>query len=169
MKIAPSLPIFQQVPELFHTQTPLGQRPQPPSPAEDQIESTQLAKLRATDRKVRAHEQAHAAAAGGLAKGGPQFTFERGPDGKQYAVAGEVSLDTSAVPGDPEATLRKAQRIRAAALAPADPSPQDRAVASKATAMEAQAKQELQQQEAESNGSRQASDVPTLPRIDVFA
>ncbi len=101
-------------------------------------------KLRARDREVRAHEQAHVSRASGLAKGGPRFTFQRGPDGRLYAVSGRVQLDTSPVPGNPEATIRKAQQIRAAALAPANPSAQDRAVAASATRMEAQARLEMQ-------------------------
>ncbi|MEC4671645.1 MAG: putative metalloprotease CJM1_0395 family protein, partial [Nitrospirota bacterium] len=105
-----------------------------------------LAKLKARDREVRAHESAHAAAAGSVVTGGPQFTYQRGSDGRLYAVGGEVSIDTSSVSGDPQATIQKAQTIRAAALAPANPSAQDRAVATQANRMEAQARQELQQE-----------------------
>ena len=101
-----------------------------------------IAELQQTDREVRAHEQAHLAAAGGLARG-VSFTFVTGPDGKQYAVGGEVSIDTSPVSGDPQATIQKAQQIRAAANAPANPSGQDRAVAAQASAMEQAARQEL--------------------------
>nr|WP_320133100.1 putative metalloprotease CJM1_0395 family protein [uncultured Holophaga sp.] len=100
-------------------------------------------KLKARDTAVKAHEAAHLAAAGGLAQGGPSFTYQQGPDGAKYAIGGEVSIDTSPVKGDPEATMAKAQRIIAAALAPADPSPQDRTVAAMATAMEMQAASEL--------------------------
>jgi len=112
----------------------------PASPAENR----QLAELKARDQQVRAHEAAHLGAAGGLARGGASFSYQRGPDGRNYAVGGEVTIDTSAVPGNPQATLAKAQQIQAAALAPADPSPQDRSVAAAATAMAAQAQQELQ-------------------------
>ncbi len=105
----------------------------------------QIAELRARDAEVRAHEAAHLAAAGGLAKGGANFTYQQGPDGKEYAVGGEVSIDTSPVNGNPRATLAKAQQIQAAALAPADPSPQDRAVAAQAAALAARAAQELAQ------------------------
>ena len=131
-------------------------------------EAVIIAKLRAQDLKVRAHEQAHQAAAAGLAKGGANFTFERGPDGKQYAVAGEVSIDTAPVPEDQEATIRKARQIRAAALAPADPSPQDRAVASQATAMEAQAKQELNQKNRQEKADSETDTVPEPRRIDLY-
>ena len=101
-----------------------------------------MAELAQTDRQVRAHEQAHLAAAAGLARG-VSFTFVTGPDGKQYAVGGEVSIDTSPVSGDPQATIQKAQQIRAAANAPSNPSGQDRAVAAQASQMEQAARQEL--------------------------
>lgn len=101
--------------------------------------------LSARDREVRAHEQAHLAAAGGYASGGPTYTYQTGPDGVRYAIGGEVSIDTSAVPGNPRATLAKAQAIIAAANAPAEPSGQDRAVAAAAAQMAARAQAELTQ------------------------
>ena len=102
-----------------------------------------VAELKARDQQVRAHEAAHLAAGAGIAKGGAQFTTQRGPDGNMYAIGGEVPIDAGAVPGDPRATLAKAQQISAAALAPADPSPQDRAVAAQARQMAAQASAEM--------------------------
>lgn len=105
----------------------------------------ELIALATRDRQVRAHEHAHLAAAGDLARGGASFERIRGSDGRQYAVSGEVAIDTSAVADDPQATLDKARRIRRAALAPAQPSSQDLAVASRATAMENQARAELAQ------------------------
>jgi hypothetical protein len=104
-----------------------------------------LRKLQARDREVRQHEQAHLSAAGGLAISGASYTYQKGPDGVNYAVGGEVSIDVS--PGrTPEETISRAQRIRAAALAPAEPSGQDRAVAAQASQMEQQARAELAQQ-----------------------
>ena len=111
-------------------------------------EEEQVAKLREADATIRRHEAAHAAAGGAFA-GAPTFTFEQGPDGRRYAVAGEVSIDASPVDGDPEATIRKLQIVRRAALAPADPSGQDRAVAAQAGAGIRQAQSELQAQRAE--------------------
>ncbi len=88
---------------------------------------------------------AHLAAAGPYAIGGPSYEYQKGPDGQRYAVGGHVNIDTSPVPGDPEATLRKAETIRRAALAPGDPSPQDRSVAAAAASMALKAQIELQQ------------------------
>lgn len=112
-----------------------------------QAERDQIQKLAARDREVRAHEQAHAAVAGQYASS-PTYSFVRGPDGVSYAVGGEVKIDTSPIPGDPEATLRKAQQLRRAANAPAEPSSQDSRVAAQATQMEQQARAELREQQA---------------------
>ncbi len=113
-------------------------------------ELKEIQELKARDREVKAHEAAHLAAAGSLAIGGANYTYQRGPDGVQYAVGGEVNIDTSAVEGDPEATLQKAERIRSAALAPAQPSTQDRQVAAQAAQLAIQARAEISQQQDES-------------------
>lgn len=107
---------------------------------------------------MRRHEQAHASA-GGVYAGAPQYDFTTGPDGGRYAIGGEVSIDTAPVPGDPQATLEKAQTVRRAALAPAEPSEQDRRVAAEASQMAAQARVELLQlQRSEDDAtSREAS------------
>ncbi len=116
----------------------------------------ELTRLRQRDREVRAHEMAHLAAAGPYAVGGPTYEYRKGPDGQRYAVGGHVNIDTSPVPGDPEATLRKAETIRRAALAPGDPSPQDRSVAAAAAAMAMKARIELQRKPMESEAGRAA-------------
>lgn len=107
-------------------------------------EQREVEELRSRDAEVRTHEQAHVAAAGPLFRGGPYYDYRTGPDGKQYAVGGRVSIDTS--PGaTPEETITKAQRIRQAAMAPSEPSSTDRSVAASASRMEAEARQELSQ------------------------
>lgn len=124
---------------------------------EDQIVIDQL---KARDREVRVHEAAHAAV-GGRYAGGPSLQYARGPDGRNYAVGGEVSISTSAVAGDPQATIEKARVIRAAALAPAEPSTQDRRVASEAAQMEIKAQAELravQSENAEQEEARKAGE-----------
>ncbi|WJN59132.1 putative metalloprotease CJM1_0395 family protein [Pseudomonas sp. SO81] len=105
-------------------------------------EQLEIAELASRDREVRAHEQAHASVGGSYA-GAPTYTFKRGPDGKSYAVGGEVSIDTGPIPGDPEATLRKMELVQRAALAPAEPSAQDLRVAAEAAAQATQARAEL--------------------------
>ena len=150
-------------------QKPSIRQESPPSSNQGTEEQGEIAKLRKRDQEVRTHEQAHIAAAGSLTKGGATFSFQRGPDGKQYAVGGEVNIDTSHVSGNPEATIRKAKQIRAAALAPADPSAQDRAVAASATTLEAPAQQELQKEEEEATASDEKDTASLFSlRIDLF-
>ena len=116
-----------------------------------------LEQLEKADTEVRAHEAAHLAVAGSLARGGANFEFKTGPDGKRYAVAGEVAIDTSK--GDtPEETLSKMRTVRAAALAPADPSPQDRKVAAQATVAMTEAVQEIRQEKIEETEEQQAAE-----------
>lgn len=116
------------------------------SPANQELtesEKKQIQELKKIDREVRAHEQAHKSAGGGLIRGGPNYTYQRGPDNKRYAVGGEVQIDMSPVPNNPQATIQKMQQVKRAAMAPSDPSPQDRSAAAKASQIEAKARQEL--------------------------
>ena len=76
------------------------------------------------------------------------FQTVRGPDGKLYAVSGEVSIDTSEA-ATLEATIQKLKRVIKAALAPLEPSSQDRNVASQARAEIAEARNEIQEENAE--------------------
>ena len=113
-------------------------------PIEEKVE---IQKLKTRDSEVKSHEMAHIAAGGQFVRGSAQYEYQIGPDGKQYVIGGEVSIDCSAVSGDPKATITKMQTIRKAALAPANPSGQDRAVASQATSLEAKARKEIAQQD----------------------
>ncbi|SEQ45898.1 SprA-related family protein [Ectothiorhodospira magna] len=126
------------------------------TPEEEQV----VRELQQRDREVRAHEQAHIAAGGRYVTGGATYDFQTGPDGRRYAVGGEVSIDTSR-PADPQEAIQKARVIHAAALAPADPSPQDHRVAAQARMMEAEAHAELRlqrQEEATAEGQPMAND-----------
>jgi hypothetical protein len=131
-----------------------------------QEQVAQVRQLAARDAEVRQHEQAHLAASGGLAKGGASYSMQKGPDGKQYAVGGEVSIDVS--PGkSPEETIRKARIIQAAALAPADPSGQDRSVAAAAQAMELQAQSEIASRNPQQQKLAEAYSSNEVPRSNV--
>jgi len=124
--------------------SPLAVREEDLTPQEAQ----DVRQLEIRDQQVRRHEQAHLAVAGSYAISAPAYQYVTGPDGKRYAVAGEVSISTSPE-ATPEETLKKAQVIRRAALAPGDPSPQDRRIAAAAARLEAQARRELAEQKAE--------------------
>ena len=112
-------------------------------------EQRMVAELQAADTNVRAHEAAHMAAGGGLTSPA-SYTYERGPDNKMYAVAGEVGISTGEG-NTPQESLNKAQTIRRAALAPADPSPQDLKVAAQAASMEMSARAQIMQEKMSQN------------------
>jgi hypothetical protein len=105
-------------------------------------ELDEIRKLQQRDIEVRTHEQAHKSAAGSHG-GSISLSFKQGPDGKRYAVEGEVPVDLSAIADDPEATVAKMQQIHRAALAPAEPSSADRRVAAKASQKAAKARKEI--------------------------
>ncbi len=107
--------------------------------------------LKARDREVRTHEQAHIAAGGGLVQGGATYTYATGPDGKQYASGGEVNIDMSPEE-DPEKTITKMQQVIAAAMAPADPSSQDYSVAATARRTESDARRQLTEEKWNTEG-----------------
>ena len=109
---------------------------------QQQAEQREIRELQARDQEVRAHEQAHAIVGGRYASA-PSYDYQQGPDGKRYAVGGEVQIDLAPVPGDPAATVQKMQQVKAAALAPAEPSAADRSVASTAQQRLIEAQAEL--------------------------
>ncbi|WP_447072859.1 putative metalloprotease CJM1_0395 family protein [Shewanella indica] len=108
---------------------------------EQQSLEREIDSLMKRDTQVRSHEQAHAAV-GGIHAGQPAFEFEKGPDGKRYAVEGEVQIDVSVVNGDPLATMAKMKQVYAAAMAPVDPSMADIRVAAEAMRKYNQAREE---------------------------
>tara|TARA_B100001059_G_C17837735_1_gene589453 strand:- start:917 stop:1612 length:696 start_codon:yes stop_codon:yes gene_type:complete len=131
------------------------ERPSKPSNSEEAQAAQELQELKQRDQEVRVHEQAHAAA-GGRYAGAPSYEYERGSDGKSYAVAGEVQIDVSVVEGDPQATIDKMAIVKRAALAPAEPSSADRSIASEATQKASAARAELAQQQLNPEQSQQA-------------
>jgi hypothetical protein len=128
----------------------------------DTEEQAQLRELKRRDQQVRAHEQAHISVGGRYITSRAQFSYQQGPDGNRYATGGEVGIDTSPVPNNPQATIRKMQTVARAALAPADPSVQDRNVASAANQAISKARMEVvrQQQEARQEASESNPEAP---------
>lgn len=104
--------------------------------------------LRSRDAEVRTHEAAHQAAGGGMT-GAASYTYQQGPDGRMYAIGGEVSISIPSG-STPQESMRNAQQAIAAAIAPADPSGQDFAVASSAMVMLMKAQQQLLKESQES-------------------
>lgn len=110
--------------------------------------------LATRDSEVKAHEAAHQAAGGGMT-GAVSYTYQQGPDGKMYAIGGEVSISMP-TGSTPEETIKNARQIAASAMAAGNPSPQDFAVASSARMIQMQAQQqktkEMQAEQEEAQG-----------------
>ncbi|MGM0451175.1 MAG: putative metalloprotease CJM1_0395 family protein [Pseudomonadota bacterium] len=137
-------------PERGNDESPRESRNPDEGPEETSPEQqAAVQELRSRDQEVRQHEQAHQVV-GGQYAGAPTYTYQRGENGQLYAVGGQVSIDTSPIPDDPEATISKMQTVRSAALAPAEPSPQDLQVAQEATRQLLEAQSELRSQRRES-------------------
>lgn len=140
-----------------------GQKPEQEAKEKDPLTDTsseeyaQVKELQARDTEVRAHEQAHLSAAGKYATGGATFSYQTGPDGQQYAIGGEVGIDVSSIPDDPQATIAKMEVVQRAAMAPAEPSGQDVRVAAQAAQTASAARAEIASQQLE---KMQGSDEP---------
>ncbi len=113
-----------------------------------------VGELQSRDTEVRAHEAAHQAAGGGMT-GAASYTYQQGPDGKMYAIGGEVSISMK-TGSTPEETIANARQIVASAMAAGNPSPQDHAVASSARVMEMKAQQQLTRQQQEETEGKEA-------------
>lgn len=88
-----------------------------------------LEKFKSKDQDVRSHEQIHATI--GHTTTPISYTYQEGPDGKMYAVGGNVRLDTS-IPQDPKAASYKLDQIKKAAAGPMDSSGADSMIVSAA-------------------------------------
>ncbi len=131
--------------------------PGPKKPEElSEKEKQEVAKLKTRDQEVRAHEQAHIAALGG---GAAQYTYEVGPDGRRYAVEGEVPVSIKSSTGDPRATIREARKVAQAAVAPAQPSGADYAARTRALEVERKAREDLREKKREEDGAGGATNA----------
>ena len=154
----------ESAPEMYHKDVEQAEESAPQTRAADgedsrsgrklsEEEQREVEELRKADRAVRQHEQTHASVGGQYVQGVPVYTYTTGPDGKQYATGGEISVDLSPEE-DPEETIQKMNTIRRAAIAPADPSSADRAIAARAAQLAAQARQELAREKLEETASK---------------
>ncbi len=110
--------------------------------------------LQARDSEVKAHEAAHQAAGGGNT-GPASFSYQQGPDGKMYAIGGEVSISIKGG-ATPQEQIANARAIITAAMAPANPSSQDFAVANSAKMMEMKAQQKLAKEQQQKNLAKES-------------
>lgn len=88
-----------------------------------------LQKFKKSDADIRSHEQAHATI--GQTTSPISYNYQQGPDGKMYAVGGQVRLDVS-IPDDPKAAMHKLDQIQKASIAGAEPSGADMGIATSA-------------------------------------
>ena len=138
-----------------------------------------VSELQARDTEVRAHEAAHQS--GGASTGAASYTYQKGPDGRMYAIGGEVPVSMKAG-STPQETIANAQAVIASAMAPADPSGQDQAVAASAMMMITKAQQQLAQEnqeklvgkevyknEADKDNTSKIDEATALEQIDLSA
>jgi hypothetical protein len=138
-----------------------------PQPAEGPLkkltseEEAEVRRLAQRDQEVKTHEQAHVAASGGLA-GSPKYEYQTGPDGRQYAVGGQVSISRGGSSNTDQA-LREAEAVKRGATAPAQPSSQDLAVAARADAdiQELKAKKAQEEREEMEGEGREGGPAPS--------
>ncbi len=131
-------------------------------------EQAELQKLKDRDQEVRTHEKAHQSAGGQYASA-PVYDYQKGPDGKDYAVGGHVNIDTSEE-SDPDKTIEKMRIVIKAAKAPAQPSGQDLKVAAEAqqTINDAQREKakELQEEKQEKENPEENEDKVNEIEVD---
>ncbi len=94
-------------------------------------EEAEVERLKKREEEVKAHENAHAAAGGGVT-GRISYSYTTGPDGKEYITDGEIQIDTSGGGNDPDSVIAKMEAVIRSAYAPAEPSAKDRQVAAQA-------------------------------------
>jgi len=125
----------------------------------------EVEKLKKRDQEVKTHENAHMSAGAGIVQGGATYQYQRGSDGRMYAVGGEVKIDTSRE-RNPEDTIRKMQQVKKAALSPSQPSAQDRSVAAQASQIEAEARTEITKKNTEeANGNEEDQLTASIPQF----
>lgn len=168
----PTSPVRRVTPSRAQRSSP------PPNEADDKQVREQEAAMRreeqrvvqelaARDREVRAHEAAHLAVGREYVVSGPSYTYQQGPNGRNYAIGGEVTLDVSEE-DKPQSTLDKAETVRRAALAPAEPSAQDRQVAARAAQMAAQARVAIAVERRDATQANQSGESETTRSAQPF-
>ncbi len=128
---------------------------------EDPEVLSEVMTLQNNEDKVIAHERAHKSVGGEFA-GAASYGYTTGPDGKRYISSGEVSISIPGS-GEPQDLINALERVKQAAMAPADPSAQDQRVAasasSKVLSLRADlAKQRAQEAYSEQNGLSETGD-----------
>jgi len=118
----------------------------------------EISQLKQSEQEVIAHENAHKSAGAGVT-GAVTYTHTTGPDDQRYINGGEVAIQMPATTGESDETIALLERVRQAALAPAEPSSQDLRVAASASA-------QIQQVRADKYGEVVEEQDETVPFED---
>lgn len=118
----------------------------------------EISQLKQSEQEVIAHENAHKSAGAGVT-GAVTYTHTTGPDDQRYINGGEVAIQMPATTGESDETIALLERVRQAALAPAEPSSQDLRVAASASA-------QIQQVRADKYGEVVEEQDETVPFAD---
>ena len=111
--------------------------------AYERAEATELRQIAFRSDNVRRRVWQQALVAGPLVRGKPDYDYLIASDDKLYVQSGSVSIDSSPVTGDPEATLQKARRIRNAYMGVPMPQTADHLAAGSAINMGINARREI--------------------------
>ncbi|WP_145185463.1 hypothetical protein [Planctomycetes bacterium Pla163] len=103
----------------------------------------ELRQLQRSDRQVRLQENLKRQMGAEHVRGGAEYSFVEGPDGRRYAVSASSEFELPDANTDPRQAAHDAAQIRRAVLAAARSSPADRALAARATSLEARARAEI--------------------------
>lgn len=134
-----------------------------PEDAQDQAIAKDIQRSRDWEAKVIQHERAHMQAGGEFA-GAASYVYVKGADGRTYITGGEVSMKVPAG-GDLEKLKYALERVKRAAMAPADPSPQDTKTAAMASAKQAAVNQEITKKRATEAYEKKKQEDPELAKV----
>jgi|GEM_PF-6044188 len=111
--------------------------------AYERAEATELRQIAFKSDNVKRRVWQQALIAGPLVRGTPDYDYLIASDEKLYVQSGRISIDSSPVAGDPEATLQKARRLRNAYMGVPMPQTADHLAAGSAINMGINARKEL--------------------------
>lgn len=129
----------------------------------------EILKAQNWQNSVKQHERAHMQAGGEFA-GAATYVYGKGPDGRTYITGGEVSMKVPSG-GDLDQLNYALERVKRAAMAPADPSPQDLATFSAAAARQGAVRAEIMKKKAIDQYERQKEDKlnrSPIESVEVF-
>lgn len=126
----------------------------------------ELRQLQRSDRQVRLQENVQRQMGAELVRGGAEYTFVEGPDGRRYAVSASSEFKLPDANTEPRQAAHDAAQIRRAVLASARSSPADRALAARAASLEARARAEIPEHDRKSDSVSSERRDPDVGSVD---